>query len=224
MKTILKLCVFCWYVVVAFCIFFLIPFELMGPLTAALFAVALGASLLVWQGRCVRRFYKEEGADFGLFMLAHKGFWRSLACAVGATLFLFGGAWIFAPRSTGRALEAGAMPFAIFLVLLFWFSLVFVFLGFAVVCFAEGVAYARMRHFKTGAGSVALALVWLALATLFCSLFLEVIDDNFVGLPEPTQRLVLALFAVAVAAAGLLSGSLQAPDRLLPEEELKARR
>ncbi len=115
------------------------------------------------------------------------------------------------------------MPFAASLAVLFWFSLIFTFLGFSLVCFAQAVAYVRIKVFKGGAGSFALAAFWLALATLFCSLFLDVIDDNFLRLSGPTQNLILGLFALAVTFTGLVTGSYQALEKLLPEEELQGR-
>ena len=197
--------------------------ERISPRTAALLSVTLGAGLLVWLGRYVRRLHKKEGFDVGWFMVAHGGFWRSLAGAAGLVLFLVGGLWLLAPREAERRLEEASMPFAAFLVVLFWFSLIFTFLGFSLVCFAQAAAYARVREFKSGAGSFAVAALWLALATLFCSLFLEVIDDNFFALSGATQNLLLGLFALAATVGGLSAGSFQALEKLLPEEELKRR-
>ena len=221
MKTVLKASVFCWGVVVAFCVFFLIPFELMGPVAAAVLSVSVGGGLLAWLGVYIYRLNKKEGFEFGWFMIRHNGFWRLLAGAVGLALFSVGGAWLLAPRETERRLGQAAMPFAAFLVVLFWFSLIFTFLGFSLVCFAESAAYARIKDFKSGAGSFALSTFWLGLATLFCSLFLEVIDDNFLGLSGATQNLILCLFALSVAGGGLFAGWYKDLEKLLPEEELK---
>ena len=223
MKAVLKASLFCWGIVVAFFIFFLIPFELMGPFAAALFSASLGGCLLFWLGLYIYRLHKKEGFDVGWFMIEHRGFWRFLSGAIGLTLFLIGGVWLLAPRATERRLGKAAMPFAAFLVVLFWFSLIFTFLGFSLVCFAQAVAYVRIKDFKPGAGSFALAAFWLALATLFCSLFLEVIDDNFLGLSGATQNAILGLFALAVTAGGLFIGGHQDLEKLLPEEELKRR-
>ncbi|HEX5709346.1 MAG TPA: hypothetical protein VFX96_18740 [Pyrinomonadaceae bacterium] len=221
MKTVLKASVFCWGIVVAFFIFFLIPFEVIGPSAAALLSMSLGGGLLVWLGLYVYRLHKKEGFDVGWFMVEHRGFWRLLGGAIGLALFLVGGFWFLAPREAELRLGEAAMPLAALLVVLFWFSLIFTFLGFALVCFAQAVAYARIKEFKSAAGSFALAAFWLALATLFCSLFLEVIHDNFLGLSVATQNLILGLFALAVTCGGLLAGVFQAVEKLLPEEELE---
>lgn len=223
MKTVLKASVFCWGIVVAFFIFFLIPFEAMGGVAAAAFSTSLGGACLLWLGVYIYRLDKKEGFDVGEFMLAHHGFWRLFLGAVGLALFLIGGLWLLAPRETERRLEAGAMPLAAFLVVLFWFSLIFTFLGFSLVCFAQSAAYLRVKNFKSGAGSFATSTFFLALATLFCSLFLEVVDDNFLRLSGATQNVTLGLFALSAAAGGLLAGGVKDLKKLLPEEELKGR-
>lgn len=223
MKTVLKASVFCWGIVVAFCFFFLIPFEAMGPVAAAAVSMSLGGGALLWLGRYVYRLHKKEGFDVGEFMLAHHGFWKLFLGVVGLALFLIGGFWFLAPRETERRLEEGAMPVAAFLVLLFWFSLIFTFLGFSLVCFAESAAYLRIKAFKSGAGGFATSAFFLALATLFCSLFLEVINDNFLRLSGATQNLILCLFALSVTVGGLLVGGFKDLEKLLPEEELKRR-
>ena len=223
MKTVLKASLFCWGIVMAFLIFFLIPFEVMGPVGAAALSMSLGGACLIWLGFYVYRLNKKEGFDVGWFMVEHNGFWRLFSGAVGLALFLIGGAWFLAPRETERRLEEGAMPFAAFLVVLFWFSLIFTFLGFSLVCFAQSVAYVRIKDFKSGAGSFAVSTLFLALATLFCSLFLEVIDDNCLRLAGATQNVILGLFALSVAAGGIFAGGYKDLEKLLPEEELKRR-
>lgn len=223
MKTVLRASLFCWGIVVAFCIFFLIPFEVMGPVAAALFSMSVGGVLLIWQGFYVYRLHKKEGFEVGWFMIKHNGFWRLFSGVIGLALFFIGGVWFLAPQETERRLEKAAMPFASFLVVLFWFSLIFTFLGFSLVCFAQSVAYARIKDFKSGAGSFALSFLWLGLSTLFCSLFLEVIDDNFLRLSGATQNLILGLFALSVAVGGLFTGGYKDLEKLLPKEELKGR-
>ena len=223
MKTVLKASLFCWGIVTAFFIFFLIPFEVMGPVAAAAFSMSLGGGSLLWLGLYVYRLNKKEGFDVGWFMIAHHGLWRLFLGVVGLALFLIGGFWFLLPRETERRLGEAAMPFAAFLVVLFWFSLIFTFLGFSFVCFAQSVAYVRIKDFKSGAGSFAISTLWLGLATLFCSLFLEVIDDNFLRVSGATQNLILGLFALCVAAAGIFAGGYKDLKKLLPEEELKRR-
>ena len=224
MKTVLKASVFCWGIVVAFHVFFLIPFEVMGGVAAAAFSMSVGGACLLWLGFYIYRLNKKEGFDVGDFMLAHHGFWRLFSGAVGLALFLIGGLWLLAPQETERRLGSAAMPFAKFLVVLFWFSLIFTFLGFSLVCFAESAAYLRIKNFKSGAGSFAVSTFFLGLATLFCSLFLQVLDDYFLRLSGATQNIILGVFALSVATGGLFVGVFKDLKKLLPEEELEKRR
>jgi len=221
MRTALKASMFCWGIVVAFFLFFLIPFEAMGPFAAAVFSVSLGGGLLFLLGRYVYRLHKKEGFEFGWFLAQKRGFWWLLLGAIGLTLFVAGGLSLFAPPQIQRQLETGAMPVAAFLVVLFWFSLIFTFLGFAFVCYAQAVGYWRIKKIKWGAGSFAVAVLWLAFATLFCSLFLDVINDNFLALAAQTQNIMLGVFALAVTVIGLGAGGREDLDKLLPEEDIK---
>lgn len=221
MRAVLRASVICWGVVVAFFLFFLLPLEALGPVAAALLSVALGGGLLAWLFFYVRRLHRTEGFDFGLFLVRKGSFWRLLSGAVGLALFVVGGLSLLAPSRITEQLEKGAMPLAAFLVVLFWFSLIFTFLGFTLVCYAQAVGYLRVRNFKHGAGSFAIAVLWLGFATLFCSLFLEVVNDNFLTLTGPTQNLLLGLFALAATVAGLCAGAFEDLEKLLPEEDIK---
>lgn len=213
MKTVLKASLFCWGIVLAFCLFFLIPFEMIGPVAVAMLSLSLGGGLLAWPGADIYRLHKKEGFEFGWFLIRHHGFRRLFSGATGLALFLIGGAWLLAPQQTERQLERGAMPFASFLIVLFWCSLIFTFLGFALMCYAESVGYFRIKDFKSGAGSFAIAVMWLGFATLFCSLFLGAIEDNFLSLSGATQNIILGSFALVVTAIGLCAGGLQRPGK-----------
>ena len=221
MRTVLKASLVCWGVVIAFFLFFSIPFELLSPVAAAFLSLSLGGGVLAWLGLYIYRLNKKEGFEFVWFLARKNGFWLLLLGAVGLTLFLTGGVWFLAPQQTERHLEKGAMPFAAFLVVLFWFSLIFMFLGWAVVCYAQSVGYFRIKDFKSGAGSFAIAILWLAFATLFCSLFLGVINDVFLTLSGPTQNIILGLFALVVTVIGLCAGGYEDLEKLLPEEDIK---
>ncbi len=221
MKAVLKASVICWGVVVAFFLFFLVPLDALGPVAAALLSLLLGVGLLTWLGLYVRRLHRAEGFDVGRFLARRHSFWRVLAGAVGLALSVAGALSLAAPAQVTRQLEKGAMPLAAFLVVLFWFSLIFTFLGFALVCYAQSVGYLRVRNFKSGAGSFAVGVLWLGFATLFCSLFLDVINDEFLPLAGPTQNTILGVFALAVTVAGLVFGVYEKLDRLLPAEDIK---
>lgn len=226
MGTVIKASLFCWGIVLAFLLFFgLFPYQAMSPVAIAVFCMSLGCGFLALLSSYIYRLHKKEGFEFGWFLARRNGFWLSFFGAVGLMMFLIGGIWLLAPPPAALQLEAEvAMPFAAFLAVLFWFALIFTFLGFAVVCYAESAGYVRIKNFKSAAGGFALATFWLALATLFCSLFLEVINDNFLELSGMTQRITLVSFALVVIIIGLCAGRYEDMEKLLPGENVENER
>lgn len=221
MNAILRICLLCWGVVAAFFLFFLIPFEALNPTLAAVLAVTAGGALLFWQVRYIVRLHHNEGFETAYFVVRHKGIWRFLSGLMGLGLVLWGSGWLLFPQQTNHQLEQIAMPLAKALVLLFWGTLIFAFAGFALVCYAQTVGYARIKDFRQAAGSFALAVLWVVFAVLFCSLFLEVINEVFRPLAPATQILVLRAVALTLTVCGLGLGAMNKLNKLVPPEELK---
>lgn len=208
----------CWGIIGVFVLFFSVVPTTTSPVALAVFSMLIGFSFLGFLFFRYRRL-KKEGFEFGFFLVRQNGIWFLFLGLVGTVLVLIGTAWLIVPQYIENALEKSAMPFASFLVLLFWFSLIFAFLGFALVCFAESVGYLRIKKFKDAAGSFAIAMFWLALSTLFCSLFLDVINDNFLKIAATTQNYILGLFAFVSLTIGLCSGRYQDLNALSSDDE-----
>jgi hypothetical protein len=209
----------CWGIVLAFFIFFTIPFGLFSPTGAAITALIAGGGFLVSLALYIRRLSKKEGIEFGWLVARKHGFWLVLLAGAAFVLVLTSIIWFLAPASIEQPLANGAMPVAILLVLLFWFSIIFMFLGFAVVCFAESAGYFRLKKIWDGGGAFALALFWLALGSGCRSLFLDVIDDNFFRVSGAVRNWSLLFVAVITAAVGLAMGLFQDINKILPPEE-----
>ena len=205
MKTVLKTSLICWGIVLMFVLFLsLIPSNA-NPVVVAVCAMLVGSGCLMGFGFRLRRI-RQEGFELGWFVGRQHGIGLSVLGLAGLASFLFGAAWFLVPQPI---LEKGAMSMAKVLVVVFWLSLVFAFLGFTLVCFSESVGYLRLKNFKWAAGSFALAVMWLGFATLFCSLFLDVINDNFLPLSATTQNYILGAFAFITAVIGLYTGRYQ---------------
>jgi hypothetical protein len=218
MRTILKLSLICWGIVFAFFLFFTIPFELFSPTGAAVTALIAGGGFLVSLAFYIHRLRRTEGIEFGWLVARKHGIRLILLAGASFVLVLTSVTWFFSPGSIEQPLNHGAMPAAILLVLLFWFSIIFMFLGFAVVCFAESAAYLRKKDFGSCGGAFALALFWLALGAGCRSLFLDVIDDNFFHVSATARSWSLVSVSVITAAIGLGMGLLQKIDKVLPAE------
>jgi hypothetical protein len=219
MRKILKLSVVCWGIVFAFFLFFLVPFETLSARGAAITAGAAGLIFLAGLALYIHRLRGREGFEFGWFLAQKHGLRLIFLAGAALVLLAVSVLWFIAPPHIWQPVENGAMPVAILLVLLFWFAIIFMFLGFGVVCFAESAAYLRVKDFKWSAGSFALALFWLALGTGCCSLFLDVINDNFAAVSGRTRWWVLISVAAIAAVVGVGIGGFQTIDKILPENE-----
>lgn len=219
MKVLLKIYSICCFIFIAFLILFSIPFESI-PFGGAVSSLFVGSVMAAIPALYIYRLNKREGIEFGWFLAMRNGFWLVSACAVGFGLFLLGLVWLVAPHVIEPALERGSMPVAAMLVIMFWAALIFIFLFLAVFTCAQCVGYIRVKQFKRSAGTFAVAAVCLALAALFCSLFLEVINDIFITLSGTTQNTILLVFVIFAVLSGIVLGSLRNLGDLLPDEDL----
>lgn len=220
MKVLFKIYSICCFIFIAFLILFSIPFELI-PFGGAVSSLLLGSGMAAIAGSYIYRLNKREGVEFGWFLAEKNGFWLVSAVAVGLALFLLGIVWFFAPYAVEPALESGSMPVAAALVILFWTALIFMFLYLTVFSYAQSVGYMRIKELKSFVWGFAVATFCLALATLFCSLFLQVINDIFTTLLGRTQNIILLVFALSAFLAGIVLGSLRNLKDLLPDEDLE---
>lgn len=217
MRTVLKISLICWGIVGVIVLFITVLRMITNP-TAAVISVLIGGGFLVGVGLRLRRI-KQENFESGFFLARQHGVWLLILGFVGLVLFLTGAFWFVARQQAEQVFETNATTAAKILVGLFWFSIIFAFLGFALTCFAESVGYWRLKNFKWAAESFALAMLWLAGATLFCSLFLNVINEVFFVLSATTQNYILGLFAVASVVIGLYAGRYQDLKALAADDD-----
>lgn len=124
----------------------------------------------------------------------------------GFLLFVVGIFGIIVPNLAQEFAEKHAMTIAKLLVILFWTALTSTFLGWELICLSEATAYLRLKKIKSAFGSFALGILWLLFALLFLYLFLEVINDVFVGISATLQNWILGIFAILSIISGLFNG------------------
>ena len=212
-KTILKASLVCWVVVLSFGVFFALVPDSADRLTGPILSLVLGVAFAVYVAARIYRI-RKEGFDIGWFLAEQHGPWLVFLAITAIVLLLLGVVWLVAPQRFDLILDKHAMPVAAALVILFWVSLIFIFLAWALVCFSQSVGYARLKDLRSMAMSFLVGVLWMAFAALFGSLFLEVINDEFVRISAPTQHYILSAFALTATAVGLASGMFIDPKPL----------
>ncbi|MGQ0541629.1 MAG: hypothetical protein ACT4O9_07255 [Blastocatellia bacterium] len=202
MKTLLKIYSASCLIFVGFVLFFSIPFEslpLSGTSTAMLTGGAFAAVVVAY----IFRLHRREGFEFGWFLANKGGFWFVTAACFGLFLFLSGLLIRIAPQAVEPAFERGAWPVAGGLVVLFWLAIIYMFgfLSFGLV--GRATAFARIAQVKKALSTLALTALCLLLASLFFSLFLEVINDIFFRVSVDAQWIAIWIFAGALVAGGI---------------------
>jgi hypothetical protein len=206
MKTILgKLSLICWSFIGVFinCLLVasLIPADFVWIVSAI-----LGLAILTFLVYDLRKIYRCEGFDFGYFLTIKKGYWRMLFGLIGLGLLSFGLFVTIFPNLANELGEKHWLKIAKVLVILFWTALTLTFLSLEFICLSESTAFWRLQKKSEAGKSFGLAILWLLLALLFLSLFLEVINDIFFPLSATVQNWILGIFAVLSILLGLLSG------------------
>lgn len=220
MKYVGKITLVCWEFVVGFGVVLVVLMNL--PEGAVWISSALlGLLVLILLGVTIRRLDRREGFELGWFLAVKKGYWHLLAGAVGVALFLTGAAGLIAPQQMGQLIDAHAKKLAAVLIVLFWTALISTFLGWGLICFSEADGYRRLKNYKSFFYGFALASVFLVIGLIFVSLFLDVIDENFLRVSSSVQNWVLALVALATISAGLYSGK-YADLKLLSEKRVES--
>ena len=217
-RIILKASLMCWVIVLSFGVFFALVPDSADRFTGPVVALVMGAGFAVY---AAAKFYRirREGFDIGWFFAEQNGLWVIFTAVAAVILLFLGVVWLAAPQRFELLLDKHAMPVAAGLVVLFWLSLISTFLSWALVCFSQSIGYARLRDLKWMAGSFLLGVMWMGFFAVFCSLFLDVINDVFVRMSLQTRHYILAGFALVSTAAGLASGMLIDPKPLAAEDK-----
>lgn len=218
MKTLLKIYAASCVVVVAFFAVFALPWWEVLPFSGAVAAMLFGVTVLAIVAVYILRLRSTETFEFGHFLATRGGFWIITAACFGFLVFLAGLLIYVAPQSVEPAFERGAMPVAALLAVLFWLALVFMFAFLTFQMFASVSALLRIRRLKSSLASLAIAAVCLAMATVFFSLFVEMINDVFARIPVSTQWTFIWIFAGSLTAAGILYGCLGRTSEILDGE------
>jgi hypothetical protein len=217
-RIIAKISLVCWAFVLIFTVVMIFAVKL-PPNTLAIVAIILGLILTAALGFDFYRVSRTEKLDFEWFTAAGKGFWRVMVALAGlAFLFLGLFAEVF-PARFDKLIETGGMTFAKAFVALFWFALISTFLGWALICFSEGVGYRRLRDYKMMRRSFALAFLWQMFTLFFGYLFLDVVSEVFFAISAAIRVWVLIFFAVLTALAGIWLGRYEDLKLLPPDEE-----
>lgn len=219
MKALLKIYSVSCFILVGFVLFFSIPFESL-PLSGTTTAMLTGGTILAIVAAYIIRLHSREGIEFGWFLANKGGFWFITAASFGLFLFLSGLMIRIAPQAVEPAFERGAWPVAGVLVVLFWLALNFMFgfLSFSLAGRTTGLA--RTGRIKSMFGTLAIGAVCLAMAGVFFSLFLEVINDNFFRISARSQSTAIWVFLVALVVVGVVHGSIVSASYWLDDEDL----
>ncbi len=221
MKTVLKISLTCWWIVLSYGLFFtFVPVSADG-VTGTTISIVIGSGLLAYAGF---RLYRIDKAGFesGWFLTQQHGLWLVFLLIAGCVLLILGVAWLVAPQRFELIFDRSAMPIAAAFVVLFWISLIFTFTAWSLACFSETVGYARINDYKWLIYGFLLGLLWLGFASGFCLLFLEVINDIFVRISTSARHDIAIVFALVVMAIGLYAGRYEdlkalAADKADPE-------
>ncbi len=217
-RIIAKISLVCWGFVLIFTSVIIVAVEI-PPQFLTIVSITLGLIISAPVGFNLYRIYRREGLDFGWFLVVRKGFWRVLLGLTGLSLFVIGLFAAVFPKRFNELSESGGMAFAKLLVALFWLALISTFLGWALICFSEGVGYWRLRNFKWVFGSFALAILWQLFSLVFSYLFLEVINDVFFRLSALVKIWTLVFIAILTIITGLWMGRYENLNLLSADEE-----
>lgn len=216
-KIIAKISIYCWSFVLLFVALLLFASSI--PNWAILYvSTILGLLILIGVGNNLWQIHLKEGLDFGWFLTVKKGYWLILLGLFGLILFSIGLFGLIFPQIGNELGERHAMKFVYLLVILFWIALTTTFLSWSLICFSESTAFGLIGKIKSALGSFGLGGLWLLFATLFLSLFMDVIDENFFHLTVIMQNWILIIFAVATIIVGLWTGKYADSSHLGKEE------
>lgn len=219
MKTLLRIYSASCIVVSAFFIFFLIPWGLL-PFSEAVNVIVVGSAITAFVVFYVIYFYRREGFELGWFLAHRAGFWVMTVGAIGLVLLLCGTLLFVSPELFVPAFEQGALPFGIAIVSLFWLALIFMFAYLTLGMIARVTACVRVFRFGESIINALIAIVCLALAGVFFSLFLEVINDIAIRISVPLQWNAIWIFTGLLIVAGVIHGFWENPSYHLDDAKV----
>ena len=211
MKTLLKLYSAACIVVISFFVFFTLPLGFL-PFSDAVDLIIVGTIFAGLSGLYSLYFYRREGLELGWFMLFRGGFWVITAACLGLVMMTCGSLLFLWPEMFTTAIERGALPFGIVLVSLFWLALIFLLAYPAFGMAAKATAYASALRFGESITHALIAIVCSALATVFFSLFLEVLNDILIRISVPAQWKAIWVFSGLLVSTGIVYGLWKRPE------------
>lgn len=218
MKALVKIYTASCLVVFGFFVVLHLPWELL-PFSDGVNITIVGAALIAFVGCYIYYFYRREGFDFGWFLANRGGFFILGTGILGLTTLVCGLVIIAAPGYFVPAFEQGALPFGIAIVSLFWLALIYMFGYLAIGMLARVVASSRRFSLSNIAVNGLISLVCLGLATLFFSLFLEVLNDILMRIGIDSHWTAIWIFVGGIALAGVGFGVWKEPSYHLDDEK-----
>ncbi len=218
MKTLIKLYSAASIVVVAFFVFFMVPWGIL-PFSDAMDLIMVGSVFAGFAALYTLYISRREGFEFGWFLTFRGGFWVITAACLGLAMLACGALLFVWPELFTPAIERGAMPFGIMLVSLFWLALIMLMAYPAFGMAAKAAACARRLKFGESAAHALIALVCAALATVFFSLFLEVLNDILIPVPVSAQWKAIWVFFGLLLGLGVVYGLWGGPKFVLETEK-----
>ena len=219
MWTLARIYVASCLVVLGFFVVLHLPWGLL-PFPDGINITLVGGALLAFVLCYGLYFYRHERFEFGWFLVQHGGFWILIVGLVGSVMIVIGIATYLAPQYLIPAFEQGSLPFGIALVSLFWLSLIYLFGYLTIGVVARVVASFRLRRISDALVNAVISLVCLALATLFFSLFLEVLNDVLVRIGIASQWTAIWIFIAVVVIIGVVFGIAKPPSYHFKSDEL----
>jgi len=218
MKTLFKIYSASCLIVLGFFVVLQLPWGLL-PFSDGVNIALVGSVLFGFAFYYTYYYYRREGFEFGWFLANRWGFWVIAVAILGLVMITLGIAVYVAPEFYVPALEQGALPFGIAIVSLFWLSLIYLFGYLTIGMVARVVASLRVVSFSDAAINGLIALVCLGLATLFFSLFLEVLNDILMRIGIANQWTAIWIFVGGISLAGIGFGVWKEPSYHLDDEK-----
>lgn len=218
MRTLGKIYAASCLIVIGFFFVLHLPWGLL-PFSDGVNVAVVGSILAAFAVFYTFYFHRREGLEFGWFLANRGGLWIVAVAVLGLVMIVLGSAIYVAPDLYVPALTQGALPFGIALVSLFWLALIYLFGYLAVGMVGRVVANLRILRLVDAAVNALVLLVCLGLATLFFSLFLEVLNDILVRIGVASQWTAIWIFVGVVMLSGIIFGLWKEPSYHLDDEK-----
>lgn len=205
MKTLLKIYVASCVVVFAFFLFFSLPLGLL-PFSDSVNLIVAGVIVLAIPSIVIGYTVHREGFDFGWLLSNRGGFWAILVSAFGIAAIACGSLLYFWPETFAPTFEQGALPFGILLVSLFWLALIYMFAFLTFGTVSRSTSLILKFRIYDALIYIILTMICLGMSAVFFSLFLDVLNDIAIKIPEPTRWNAIWVFIALVIMSGIIGG------------------